>query len=171
MPITYFESWRYRNRPLADKVSCDSLPALFYLARKLGKMLLKTLNCRISNTGRGALVQSLKLPAWKVGDRGFEFTLAFKLFQINKMFLSCSLIKIQCCGGHPWPRGSVLGLRPPELEICVWRAVSSHSSRHPQEVLLVQFNLYVRKCGLIYFFHLSRAQDWSMPCACWGNTW
>ena len=31
------------------------------------------------------------------------------------------------------------------LESCVWRAVSSH---HPQEVLLAQFSLYVRKSGL-----------------------
>ena len=37
---------------------------------------------------------------------------------------------------------------------CVWRAVSS--SRHPQEVLLAQFSMYVHKSGLkpdsfIYF--------------------
>ena len=31
---------------------------------------------------------------------------------------------------------------------CVWRAVSSHSSRHPQEVLLAQFSLYVHRGGL-----------------------
>ena len=29
-----------------------------------------------------------------------------------------------------------------------WRTVSSHSSHHPQEVLLAQFSLYVHKCGL-----------------------
>ena len=31
---------------------------------------------------------------------------------------------------------------------CVWRAVSSHSSHHPQEVLLAQFSLYVHKNSL-----------------------
>ena len=31
------------------------------------------------------------------------------------------------------------------FESCVWRAVSSHSSHHPQEVLLAQFSLYVHK--------------------------
>ena len=31
---------------------------------------------------------------------------------------------------------------------CVWRTVSSHSSHHPQEVLLAQFSLYVHKGGL-----------------------
>ena len=34
------------------------------------------------------------------------------------------------------------------FESCVWRAVSSQSSHHPQEVLLVQFSLYVHKGGL-----------------------
>ena len=28
------------------------------------------------------------------------------------------------------------------FESCVWRTVSSHSSHHPQEVLLAQFSLY-----------------------------
>ena len=31
------------------------------------------------------------------------------------------------------------------FESCVWRAVSSHSSHHPREVLLAQFSLYVNK--------------------------
>ena len=34
------------------------------------------------------------------------------------------------------------------FESCVWRKVSSHSSHHPQEVLLAQFSLYVHKGGL-----------------------
>ena len=34
------------------------------------------------------------------------------------------------------------------FESCVWRTVSFHSSHHPQEVLLAQFNLYVHKGGL-----------------------
>ena len=36
----------------------------------------------------------------------------------------------------------------PNFESCVWRTVSSHSSHHPQEVLLAQFSLYVHKGGL-----------------------
>ena len=35
------------------------------------------------------------------------------------------------------------------FESCVWRTVSSHSSHHPQEVLLAQFSLYVHKGGII----------------------
>ena len=34
------------------------------------------------------------------------------------------------------------------FESCVWRTLSSHSSHHPQEVLLTQFSLYVHKGGL-----------------------
>ena len=34
------------------------------------------------------------------------------------------------------------------FESFVWRTVSSHSSHHPQEVLLAQFSLYVHKGGL-----------------------
>ena len=34
------------------------------------------------------------------------------------------------------------------FESCVWRTVSSHSSHHPEEVLLAQFSLYVHKGGL-----------------------
>ena len=34
------------------------------------------------------------------------------------------------------------------FESCVWRAVSFHSSHHPQEVFLAQFGLYVHKGGL-----------------------
>ena len=34
------------------------------------------------------------------------------------------------------------------FESCVWRAVSSHSSHHPQGVLLAQFSLCVHKSSL-----------------------
>ena len=34
------------------------------------------------------------------------------------------------------------------FEFCVWRAMSSHSSHRPQEVLLAQFSLCVHKNGL-----------------------
>ena len=46
------------------------------------------------------------------------------------------------------------------FESCVWRTVSSQSSHHPREVLLVQFTLYVHKGGLkpdsFYFIVTSR---------------
>ena len=62
---------------------------------------------------------------------------------------------------HPRVKVSIVGtLRDREVacsasdrqgsnfESCVWRTVSSQSSHHPQEVLLVQFSLYVHKRGL-----------------------
>ena len=41
--------------------------------------------------------------------------------------------------------GSASDRQGSNLESCVWRTVSSHSSHHPQEVLLAQFSLYVHK--------------------------
>ena len=41
------------------------------------------------------------------------------------------------------------------FESCVWRTVSSHSSHNPQEVLLVQFSLYVHKGGIKHDSFLS----------------
>ena len=55
---------------------------------------------------------------------------------------------------HARVRGSVPGLGGLKktglegLKSCVWRTVSSHSSHHPQKVLLAQFSLYVHKDGL-----------------------
>ena len=56
-----------------------------------------------------ALVQLLKLPAWKVGDRGFVHRSGVSKKQI---FLPRPLRKIPDCGELPLLRGSVFGLRP-----------------------------------------------------------
>ena len=46
------------------------------------------------------------------------------------------------------------------LESCVWRAVSSQSSHHLQEMLLAQFSLYVHKGRLKPdSFHFLRSRD------------
>ena len=73
---------------------------------------------------------------------------------------------------HPRVKVSIVGsLRDREVacsasdrqgsnfEFCVWRAVSSQSSHHPQEVFLAQFSLYVHKSGLkpdSFHFYLVR---------------
>ena len=57
-------------------------------------------------------------------------TLAFK-FHRNKLFLSRSLVMIQYCLEPPWPRGGLLGLRPPGLEfriLCLEASVISFIS-------------------------------------------
>ena len=49
------------------------------------------------------------------------------------------------------------------FESCVWRAVSSQSSYHPQEVLLAQFSLCAQKwykARFISFLFLSYALKW-----------
>ena len=43
---------------------------------------------------------------------------------------------------------SASALQGLNFESCVWRALLSHSSHHPQEVLLAQFSLYVPKSGI-----------------------
>ena len=43
---------------------------------------------------------------------------------------------------------SAYDLQNLNFESCVWREVSSHSSHHPQQVLLAQFSLYVHKTDL-----------------------
>ena len=47
---------------------------------------------------------------------GSSTSLAFKL-QKNIMFLPRSLVQIQYCGEHPWPRDCEFVHRPPGLEI------------------------------------------------------
>ena len=73
----------------------------------------------------------------------------------NYTFLPRSLVKIQYCVEPPWPRGCVLGLKPPEFDFwitCPKRAVSSHSSHHPQEVPgPVKPIIYVHKGSLNLF--------------------
>ena len=94
----------------------------------------------IRGGGPGAVVKAACLKKSEIA--GLSPALAFK-FQRNQMFLPRSLVKIQ------WPRGSVLGLRPPGLEfriMCLDDSVISFI--RPQEVLLIQFSLYVHKCGL-----------------------
>ena len=67
-----------------------------------------------------------------------------------KMFLPHPLVKLSIVGSL---RDREVGCSASDcqglnFEFCVWRAVSSHSSHHPQEVLLAQFSLYVHKSGL-----------------------
>ena len=68
----------------------------------------------------------------------------------TKMFLPHPLEKLSILGS---PRDrevacSASDRQDSNFESCVWRAVSSHSSHHPQVVLLAQFSLCVHKSGL-----------------------
>ena len=69
----------------------------------------------------------------------------------TKMFLPHPLVKKLIIVGSLRDRGvacSASNLQGFNLESCVWQAVSSHSSHHPQGVFLAQFSLYVHKSGL-----------------------
>ena len=113
----------------------------------------------------GALVQTmvqlLKLPAWKVGDRRFRAPLWPSKFQWNKMFLLRSLVKNIYCHtvGNLRDREvacSASDCQGSNFESCVWRAVSSHSSHYIEEVLLARCSLYVHKGSLkkhSFYFH------------------
>ena len=83
-------------------------------------------------------MQSLKLPAWKVGVRGLE---PHSGLQVSK----------KQNGSSPLTRndsilwGTSVTERWHARPQAAIRAVSSH---HPQEVLLAKFSLYVHKGGL-----------------------
>ena len=68
----------------------------------------------------------------------------------TKMFLPHPLVKLSFVGSlrDREVACSSSDLQSFNFESRVWRAVSSHSSHHPQEVLLAQFSLYVHRSGL-----------------------
>ena len=76
----------------------------------------------------------------------------------TEMFLPHLLVK-PCIVGSFRDREvacSASDLQGFNFESCVWRAVSYHSSHHPQEVILVQCRLYGHKSGLKSdLFHIS----------------
>ena len=107
--------------------------------------------CTVNWTKDGGPGAVVKAAAWKIGDCRFEPHPGIQVSK-NEMFLSHSLVKIQYCGEPPWPRGSVLSLRPPGLRVripCLEDSVITFiSPSNPPEVLLAQFRLYVHKASL-----------------------
>ena len=68
----------------------------------------------------------------------------------TKMFLTHPRVKLSIVGSlrDREVACSASDLQDSNFESCVWGTVSSHSSHHPQDVLLAQFSLYVHKGGL-----------------------
>ena len=68
----------------------------------------------------------------------------------TKMFLIHPRVKLSIVGSlrDREVACSVSDRQSSNFKSCVWRTVLSHSSHHPQEVLLAQFSLYVQKDGL-----------------------
>ena len=80
----------------------------------------------------------------------------------TKMFLPHPRVKVSIVGSlrDREVACSASDRQGSNFESCVWRTVSSQSSRHPQEVLLAQFSLYVHKGGLKPdSFHLPRPHN------------
>ena len=100
-------------------------------------------------------MQWLKLPDWKVKNRGF---VPRSGIQVSKKQNDSFPLTRFCIVGSLRAREvaySTSDCQGSNAESCAWRAVSSHSSHHPQEVLLAQFSLYVHKRGLKpHLFHL-----------------
>ena len=86
--------------------------------------------------------------AFHAGDRGSFPGLGG--LKETKMILPHPLVKLSIVGSlrDREVTYSASDHRGSNFESCVWRAVSSHSSHHPQEVLQAQFSLYVHKSGL-----------------------
>ena len=80
-------------------------------------------------------------------------------FKVTKLFLLHPRVKVSIVGSLRDREVACLASdrQCANFESCVWRTVSSHSSHHPQEVLLAQFSLYVHKGGLkpdsFHFLH------------------
>ena len=78
----------------------------------------------------------------------------------TKMFLPHPRVKLSIVGSLRDREVACLASdrQGSNFKSCVWRTVSSHSSHHPQEVLLAQFSLYVHKGGLkpdsFHFYHI-----------------
>ena len=111
----------------------------------------------------GALVQWLKLPALKVGDRGFEPRSGIQVLKKQNVasLLTCSRFNIVVSLHAREVASSATDHQGSNFESCVLRAVSSHSSHNLQEVLLAQFCLYVHKGGLkpLHFILYSHYND------------
>ena len=113
-------------------------------------------NCNNRPNEAWALMQWLKLPAWKVGDRGFE---PHSGLQISKKQSVSSLLtsKNSLFWGNFRDREvacSASDRQGSNFESWVWRTVSSHSFHYSQEVLLAYFSPYVHKGGLKpHLFH------------------
>ena len=82
----------------------------------------------------------------------------------TKMFLPHPRVKLSIVGSlrDREVASSASDRQGSNFKSCVWRTVSSHSPRHPQEVLLAQFSLYVHKGGLkldSFYLHRKRWRE------------
>ena len=105
--------------------------------------------CHFTNLQGGGPRVVVSTAAFHSGFRSV-FGSRSRRFERNKMFLPHLRMKLSIVGSlrDREVACSASDRQGSNFESCVWRTVSSHSSHHPQEVLLAQFSLYVHKGGL-----------------------
>ena len=90
----------------------------------------------------------------------------------KKCFFHRSLVKIKYCGEHPWPRGSLLGLRPPGLEFRILcREVSVISSISPSCFPGPVQPIYVQRWSKILFLNHPRLSGSMFTNLLWSGLW
>ena len=106
-----------------------------------------TCSCHLDHRGGGPRVV-VSTAAFHARVRGSVPCLGG--FKETKMFLPHPRVKVSIVGSlrDREVACSASERQGSNFESCVWGTVSSHSSHHPQEVLLAQFSLYVHKSGL-----------------------
>ena len=145
------------RRPQRDSIKlCSDTKATRHLGLSYGKSprhaqnhLSKTpqiLHKRpITHLCRGP-VAMLKLPAWKVVDRRFEPHSGLQVSIKQNVSSPLTRKDFLYCGESQWPRGSVLGLRPPGSEFrilslggSVISFISPFTGGSPGPVIYVHF--------------------------------
>ena len=123
---------------------------------------LTIVQCRSRWTNiKPTLLQILVSARWAGGPRIVVSTAAFHArvrgsapglggLKETKMYLPHPRVKVSIVGSlrDREVACSASDRQGSNFKSCVWRTVSSHSSHHPQEVLLAQLSLYVHKGGL-----------------------
>ena len=119
------------------------IAALFYIERKV----VTDIGLLLRQQGGGPRVV-VSTAAFHARVRGSVPGLGG--FKETKMFLPHPRVKVSVVGSlrDREVACSASDRQGSSFESCVWRTVSSHSSHHPQEVLLAQLSLYVHKGGL-----------------------
>ena len=110
--IVHWMNWTKLNRNIHWK--CDLLRQS---CSTPNKQINRTLGFLTTGRTRALLLKAACLESRTSRIRPPLCLWVFK----ETMFLPRSLVNIQYCGKPPWPRGSVLGLRPPgsNTELCV----------------------------------------------------
>ena len=141
-----------------EKGQCERV--IFQAAKQVSLFGISTLGQHHPSIGSMCRVcwdKQQSMPAWIIGDRGFEPHPGLQ-FQRNNIFFNAHSYIFNNVGSLR-DRGvacSPSDHQGPNFESCVWRTVSYYSCHHPQELILAQFSLYVHKSGLkSHSFHLN----------------